>query len=238
MAGKLPLIPRRALALFVLTAAVLALVVVLGQPRGSAPGSPTRDRVAPLLDAVSVVPERPAVPGYERDCSGDSACVFGPAWSDVTGAPGGGNGCPTRQDVLARDIHTGAGATTGACATPSGVLVDPYTGHTVDVVGSGVRGIHVDHVFPLSAAWDLGAWEWTARRRAEFANDTDHNLLAVTGGVNTRKSDSTPADWLPPDPARHCFYAARYLTAAIAYGLPVTDADHDALSRAVSRCPE
>jgi len=95
----------------------------------------------------------------------------------------------------------------------------------------------VDHVFPLSAAWDLGAWRWTPARRAAFANDVDHNLVAVSGPVNTAKSDHTPAEWLPPDPRRHCFYAARYLTAAVTYGLPVTAADHDALSRAVTRCP-
>lgn len=235
--GLLPPVPRRALTLVVLILGCLGTVLALGQPRGSVPGSPTRDLVVPLLDAVLVVPERPSVPGYERDCSGASACVFGPAWSDATDAPGGGNGCSTRHDVLARDIRGAVGASTTPCAVSDGTLVDPYTGRVIDVGESGVRGIHVDHVFPLSAAWDLGARDWSAERRAAFANDIDHNLLAVTGSVNTRKSDSTPADWLPPDPMRHCFYAARYLTAAIAYSLPVTEADRRALAGAVGRCP-
>lgn len=247
-AGRVvPPIPRRTLLLAAVVVAALATVFALGQPRGSAPGSPSRDAVSALLDKVEVVPERPSVPGYERDCSGTSACVFGPAWSDATAAPGGGNGCSTRQDVLARDLHGEApvpnpdpAPAPGAldpCAASAGLFQDPYSGRVIDVERSGARGIHVDHVFPLSAAWDLGAWEWSPERRAEFANDTDHNLLAVSGTVNTRKSDSTPADWLPPDPARHCFYAARYLTAAITYGLPVTRADHDALTGAVRRCP-
>lgn len=234
--GVVPPVPRRAIAVALSVVACLGAVLTLAQPRGSVPGSPHRDLVAPLLDAVAVVADRPSVPGYERDCSGTSACVFGPAWSDSTDAPGGGNGCSTRHDVLARDIH-GAEHPTDRCAVPDGTLVDPYTGQVVDVGRSGVRGIHVDHVFPLSAAWDLGAWQWSPARRAAFANDVDHNLLAVTGSVNSRKSDSTPADWLPTDPTRHCFYAARYLSAAIAYELPVTRADHRNLAGAVRRCP-
>ena len=74
------------------------------------------------------------------------------------------------------------------------------------------------------------AWEWRLPLVIVI-------LVAVTGTVNSRKSDSTPADWLPDDPGRHCFYAARYLTAAVAYGLPVTEADHRALAGAVRRCP-
>lgn len=119
----------------------------------------------------------------------------------------------------------------------TGILVDPYTGRVIDVGATGVRGIHVDHVYPLAAAWDLGAWDWQPERRAAFANDVDRNLLAVTGSVNTGKSDATPGDWMPPDVARHCFYAARYLTAAVAYGLPVTNDDHAVLADAVRRCP-
>lgn len=229
--------PRRALAALLALAVALGVVWWAARPSGSAPGSPARDTVEALLAGVRVVPDRGDVPGYDRDCSGASACVFGPAWSDTTGAPGSGNGCPTRLDVLARDLR-GAEAVPGeACAVRGGILVDPYTGRVVDVARAGLRGVHVDHVFPLSAAWDLGAWRWSAGRRAAFANDVDRNLVAVSGTVNTRKADSTPAEWMPPDPARHCFYAARYLTAAVAYDLPVTAADENALTAAVRRCP-
>lgn len=229
--------PRRAVVAALAVAVALAAVWWAERPSGSAPGSPDRAAVQALLVAVEVVPERPRRPGYERDCSGASACVFGPAWSDTTGAPGSGNGCSTRLDVLARDLVRAAAVPGEACAVSGGLLVDPYTGRIVDVERAGLRGIHVDHVYPLSAAWDLGAWRWPAGLRAAFANDMDRNLVAVAGSVNTRKSDSTPADWMPPAPDRHCFYAARYLTAAVAYGLPVTVDDHDALTDAAGRCP-
>lgn len=227
----------RALVLVALIVAAVALLLWMGRPPESAPGSPGRDRVVALLDAVRVVPERAPVPGYERECSGASACVFGRAWSDTTDAPRSGNGCSTRHDVLARDLHGAETDPGDGCTVSGGVLVDPFSGRVLDLRGSGVSGVHVDHVFALSAAWDLGAWEWDADRRAAFANDVDRNLVAVDGAVNTRKGDSTPSEWLPPDPTRHCFYAARYLTAAVAYGLPVTGADHEALAGAVDRCP-
>lgn len=233
----MPPVCPRALVLALVVLVTACAVFWLSQPRGSAPGSPGRHRVQPLLTQVVVVPERVPVPGYERDCSGASKCVFGPAWSDATGAPGSGNGCPTRHDVLVRDLRDATIAPDSPCTVQGGTLVDPYTGRVLEVQRSGLRGIHVDHVFPLSAAWDLGAWRWSAERRAAFANDVDRNLLAVTGSVNSRKSDSTPESWLPPDPGRHCFYAARYLTAAVFYGLAVTAADHEVLADAVRRCP-
>lgn len=239
MSSRLVLPPPvpRTLALVLIVAIVVVGVLRTESRTPPAPGSPDRRKVAALLDAVAVVTERESVPGYERDCSGTSACVFGPAWSDTTGAPGSGNGCSTRHDVLARDLHAAERDPADGCTVTGGVLVDPYTGRSVDAGVTGIRGVHVDHVYPLAAAWDLGAWDWAEGRRAAFANDVDRNLLAVTGSVNTRKGDSTPADWLPPDPGRHCFYAARYLTAAVAYGLPVTAADHDSLDSAVGHCP-
>lgn len=236
--GRLvPPLPRRAIAATVVVISVLVVVTWLAQPRSSAPGSPSRDRVAALLDTVEVVSAREPVPGYDRECSGASACVFGPAWSDATGAPGAGNGCSTRHDVLSRDLTGAVIRSATGCEVSAGILVDPYTGRVVDVAATGIRGIHVDHVFPLAAAWDLGAWGWNPARRATFANDVDRNLIAVTGSVNSGKSDATPQDWMPPDVARHCFYASRYLTAAVAYGLPVTTADHEILREAVRRCP-
>jgi hypothetical protein len=69
-----------------------------------------------------------------------------------------------------------------------------------------------------------------------FANDMSLNLLAVNGPDNQSKGDSTPSEWLPPDPAYRCFYAGKYLTVAISYGLPVSRADHSALTDLATRC--
>jgi hypothetical protein len=85
--------------------------------------------------------------------------------------------------------------------------------------------VQIDHVYPLAAAWDMGAAAWPLPQRIRFANDVELNLLAVDGRAKEDKRDRTPADWLPPARAYHCYYAGKYLTAAARYALPITTAD-------------
>src|SRR5699024_12715058 len=61
--------------------------------------------------------------------------------------------------------------------------------------------IEVDHIFPLSAAWDHGAYQWDDATRQQFANDP-LNLVATSRELNQSKSDSLPEEWLPPHPDR------------------------------------
>lgn len=208
-------------------------------PAASAKGKQAR-RGAVLLEAVRVIASRPNRPGYDRSCSPGAGCVFGTDWNDATSAPGGQNGCDTRNDVLRqdlRDIEIDPG--TNGCVVRRGVLDDPYTGHTI----SFERGwetslaVQVDHVIPLAAAWDLGAAAWPQPRREAFANDIKFELMAVDGDTNMSKSDGTPGEWMPPNRAYHCGYAVKYLEASAHWRLPVTRADHAVLSAAVRRCP-
>ncbi len=203
-------------------------------PSPSAPATTARDgtdgtdaaaRVRSLLASARLVPSRPHVPGYERDCGPGEGCVFGTAWTDDTDAPLGHNGCDTRNDVLARsldDVVFKPGS--HDCDVVAGHFVDPYAATPMDYATQGSQ-IHVDHLFPLAAAWDLGAASWTPERRAIFANDTDLELIAVYGGANLSKGDSTPASWIPPNVAFRCAYVTRYLEAAAAYDLAITEAD-------------
>lgn len=191
-----------------------------------------------LLEQVLVVADRPDIPGYDRDCGPGDGCVFGTEWNDDTGAPDGHNGCDTRNDVLAEqllDVTFAPGS--NDCDVVSGHFTDPYTGAKMDYATEGSQ-IHVDHLFPLAAAWDLGATEWTIEERTRFANDTEVELLAVDGSANMSKGDSTPASWLPPVKAYRCEYVTRYLTVALAYDLAITQADRTVIG-AVQRkyCP-
>lgn len=205
--------------------------------REPAPGSPTRTQLEQLLATVTVIPERPQLPGYERGCRKEQLCVFGPAWSDDTDAPGGHDGCDTRNNVLARQMtNVEFRPGTRDCVVVAGTLADPYSGQTVTFSKSRAGDVQIDHVYPLAAAWDMGAATWPLERRMTFANDVDYNLLAVDGGINQAKRDDTPQDWLPPDAAYHCFYAGKYLTVAVQYGLPVTEEDHDALADVARSC--
>lgn len=220
-----------------LTVSALALLVRCPGPGGGdrqAPGSPDRAQVVALLEAVTVVDERIPAPGYQRSCSGGAGCVFGPAWSDHTDAPGAGNGCDTRNDVLAADLIDPVLAPD--CRVLAGTLHDPYTGRAEEFTRAEGAKVHVDHVYALSAAWDLGAHGWPQRLRERFANDTEFNLLAVGARVNQDKGDLTPAQWLPEPVAYRCFYIAKYLSVAIRYDLPVTVADHRVMTRQAARC--
>ncbi len=202
-----------------------------------APGSPGRALITALLQRVEVIDERPDVPGYERDCGPGNGCVFGTAWSDATDAPLSHNGCDTRNDVLARAMtRVRHRPGTGGCVVVAGVLHDPYTGRRISFRKSDAGAVQIDHVIPLAAAWDLGAHAWSPRLRRRFANDTDVELLAVDGAANMRKRDSTPQDWVPAAAAYRCFYAAKYLTAAVRYSLPVTAADAQVLAEIARRC--
>ncbi|WP_323791860.1 HNH endonuclease family protein [Nocardioides sp.] len=187
--------------------------------------------VRTLLDDVRRVARRPDLPGYDRSCSPGDGCVFGTDWSDATEAPLSRNGCDTRNDVLgATLVDVEFSERSNGCDVVAGLLVDPYTGDTLDYATDGSQ-IHIDHLFPLAAAWDLGAASWSAAERATFANDPDLELLAVSGTANLSKGDSTPADWLPPDADFHCSYVRAYLEVALAYDLAITDADRAAMER-------
>jgi hypothetical protein len=202
-----------------------------------APGSPGRARLTSLLTAVAVIDARVHTPGYDRDCASGRGCVFGPAWTDDTDAPGGHNGCDTRDDVLAGQLR-GVSFSPGThrCVVTAGTLLDPYTGKRVDFRKRDAGTVQIDHVYPLAAAWDMGAARWPLELRERFANDETYNLLAVAGAANQDKGDKTPADWLPPSAAGRCFYAGKYLSVAARYHLPVTAADHRVLAGIAATC--
>lgn len=203
-----------------------------------APGSPAKAQIVALLGQVTVLPERPRVPGYDRGCGAGERCVFGPAWSDDHPGPGGNDGCDTRNNVLARDLRQSAFRPgTAECIVVSGILHDPYTGARVDFRRSEANVVHIDHIYPLAAAWDFGASQWPPELRRRFANDIAYNLVAVDGKANQDKRDHTPAAWLPPAAGYRCWFAGKYLTVAVRYGLPITADDHRALTGAADSCP-
>ncbi|AYF79055.1 HNH endonuclease [Nocardia yunnanensis] len=221
--------------------AVVVLLAVLGcESLGQvtpAPGSPTRAQLERLLAGVPTVPKRPRPGGYERGCGSGQGCVFGPAWTDDHDGPGGHDGCDSRNTVLARQLGRVRRRPGDECVVVAGELNDPYTGRRIGFDRADAKAVQIDHVYPLAAAWDMGASAWPRPLRVRFANDVEYNLLAVDGKTNEDKGDRTPGDWLPPARATRCFYAGKYLTAAGHYGLPVTAADRTALERVARDCP-
>jgi hypothetical protein len=165
---------------------------------------------------------------------------FGPAWTDDNDDPSGHNGCDTRNDILRRDLTDAVvKAGTHGCVALSGTLHDPYTDRTIDFV-RGQRtsaAVQIDHVVALADAWQTGAQQWNALKRVDLANDP-LNLLAVDGPTNEGKGDGDAATWLPPNKAYRCTYVARQVAVKARYALWVTPAEHDAIARVLTTCPD
>lgn len=160
--------------------------------------------------------------GYRRE-------EFGEAWSDVDG-----NGCDTRDDVLARDLTDVVLADDG-CRVLSGTLPDPYTGTTISFVrGPQSAQVQIDHVVALADAWRTGASTWADARRLAFANDPA-NLLAVQGAANQSKGAGDASQWLPRSGYR-CAYVLEQIRVKSAYGLWVTADEKAAMSDVLDGC--
>ena len=155
--------------------------------------------------------------------TGYARAMFGAVWSDA--APGvlwSGNGCSTRDDVLARDVDQVSKR--DRCVVIAGRYVDPYSGKEVVFTKATAQNSPIDHVVPLAFAWQMGAAQWPAQKRLQFANDP-LNLVTTTGSANTAKSDSDPASYLPPNKAIRCAYVERFALVALKFSVPVTAAD-------------
>ena len=205
-------------------AVLVALLVVLGVGTGSVAVA-VSPRAASVLETLEVKGRGPKT-GYSRD-------QCGPAWADVDR-----NGCDTRDDVLNRDLSAKSWRPgTHGCVVVAGVLHDPYTGKRLQFAKADAAAVQIDHVVALSDAWQKGAARWDATRRRAFANDP-LELLAVDGPTNAQKSDGDAATWLPPRKTFRCRFVARQVAVKAKWELSVTPAEHDAIARVLSKCPE
>ncbi|WP_435057656.1 HNH endonuclease family protein [Streptomyces sp. bgisy060] len=194
-----------------------------------APAAVGRGAVLAQLNALAVRAQIPLA-DYSRD-------AFGPAWSDAGTVEMSGNSCPTRQDVLARDLDDVVRAKDG-CTVLSGVLHDRYTGRTIDFK-RGTRtsmAVQIDHIVPLALGWQSGARELTEKQRLNYANDPD-NLISTDGPTNAGKGAKDAAAWMPPRAESHCWYATAQVRVKTKYRLSVTPAEKTALRTALESCP-
>ena len=169
--------------------------------------------------------------------TGYTRAQFGP---DLTKSDFDRNGCDTRNDILKRDLtKIVVKEKTKSCVVMSGVLVDPFSGETLNFV-QGVKtssDIQIDHLVALSNAWQTGAFMLTADQRKAFANDP-LNLLAVKGKLNSQKGESDAATWLPPLKSYRCDYVSRQIAVKMKYKLWFTAPEKEAMIRILKTCPE
>lgn len=185
----------------------VSLLRIVDVPPLPAPAPPA---LGASLVGVNEVPQRVRVLDYERE-------QFGNGWS-----PTAYRGCDTRE-VMLLSVVPGTGC------QANGVAVDPYTGEEL-VIGAAGDPVEIDHVFPLSAAWDLGAHSWSFSQRLAFSNDP-RNLVVTSRSANQEKSDALPAAWLPEHPGSRCWYARRLADVAAVYGLALPTEDVAVMKR-------
>jgi len=171
------------------------------------------------LNAIEVKGRAPKT-GYSRD-------QFGSGWATV-------NGCSTRDIIMYRDlINT---TLSDECSVATGILLDTYTGETIQYTKSNASAIQIDHVIALSNAWQTGAQHLTAKTRQQLANDP-LELIAVSGKANQTKSDADAATWLPSNKSFRCEYIARQIAVKQKYTLWVTPPEQQAMKDVLAGCP-
>jgi len=166
--------------------------------------------------------------------TGYTRAQFGQAWADVDR-----NGCDTRNDMLKRDLtNIVYKVKTRDCVVLSGVLIDRYSGETINFVRGNVTSmeVQIDHVVALSNAWQTGAFKLTVLQRTALANDP-MNLFAVKGRLNSQKGDGDAATWLPPLKCFRCAYVAQQIAVKAKYSLWVTAPEKEAMVRILTACP-
>ena len=171
----------------------------------------------PLIDDTSTLTARTTAPGYLRT-------AFGEGWAYQP------TGCTTRETAMAAAFSQPTCSVPYTQWTPV-TITDPYTGDALQP-----SDVELDHLFPLRAAWDMGADQWPADKRIAFANDPA-NLIVTSSGANQDKKDRLPSEWLPPARSYRCTYSTRLAVVATAYDLPVTRADKAAMRRACATLP-
>jgi hypothetical protein len=182
------------------------------------------------VDALATLAVKGRAPktGYARS-------VFGPTWADVDR-----NGCDTRNDILKRDLtEIVFREKTRDCVVLSGVLVDRYSGETINFVRGNITSmeVQIDHVVAMSNSWQTGAFKLTLAQRTALANDP-MNLFAVKGRLNSQKGDGDAATWLPPLKKFRCAYVAQQISVKSKYSLWVTAPEKEAMTRILTACPK
>ena len=198
--------------------------VLLPSGASTVPAPVSSDEAAQLL--AGVPNGEPGNVHYERD-------LFGSGWRDTNQS-----GCDARNETLARDLtDVTFEPGTDECVVLTGHLNDPYTGTSIMFErGQDTSSlVQIDHVVPLSWAFQQGASSWAEEQRVQFANDP-LNLLAVDGSSNMSKGDSGPSEWLPEAAGSHCGYASRFVVILAEHDLPVPSADRTALTDILDSC--
>lgn len=149
------------------------------------------------------------------------------------------DGCSLRQRIIKRDFgDTAVLDPSNDCNVIAGEFIEPYTGSFMKFTEKSQisKGLQIDHIVALSDAWQKGAQNLTKDERYNIATDP-LNLVVADGPANMQKGDGDAATWLPSNKSFRCQYVARQVSVKYKYHLWVTQAEHDAISGILEKCP-
>ncbi len=116
---------------------------------------------------------------------------------------------------------------------------EPYTGERNrrfdSTDNSYATDLDAEHVVALGNAWVTGAFMWAAEMRAAFANDP-LVVMMVDPSANRQKGDGDAATWLPANKPYRCAYVSRQIAIKSKYGLWLSPAEGDAMTRILDGC--
>ncbi|MYY82072.1 DUF1524 domain-containing protein [Streptomyces sp. SID335] len=137
------------------------------------------------------------------------------------------DGCNTRAEVLITEASE-APSLGARCRISGGEWLSYYDEQEVSDAGK----IDIDHMVPLTEAWDSSTSAWSRARREAYANELDAaaSLVAVTARTNRAKGYKDPAAWLPPLPTAHCRYVSEWVATKLRWDLAADPAELDALA--------
>ena len=176
------------------------------------------NEISNLLITLKIEPESPDP--YDRSLFRH--------WIDADG-----DGCNARREVLIAEAIE-APTIGDRCDLIGGLWYSAFDGVTTDDDSS----FDVDHMVPLSEAWDSGANEWSSDRRRAFANDLDlpQALIAVSASSNRSKGDKDPADWLPPLQSYRCQYVEDWVRVKVKWELSADQREFSAIRGLLATC--
>lgn len=143
-----------------------------------------------------------------------------------------GSGCVNvRARVLMRDSTSRVEMRDSGCSVESGTWEDAYTSGTY----TNAEDMDIDHFVPLKNAYVSGGSLWARKKFCRYGNflKNGFHLIPAYKIENRKKSDMTPADYMPPNKEFHCEYAIRWLKIKAIWGLVMMPPEVEALQKIV-----
>lgn len=140
----------------------------------------------------------------------------------------------TRAKVLIRDSKVPVVFKTNSeCTVESGKWNDPYT---KSVLTDAIAEVQVDHLVPLKNAYISGAHAWNYQTRCLYANylGASYHLKPIDAPENMKKSDGTPARYVPSNKEYRCTYIKNWLLVKMIWNLEMTLKEATAIKEIVA----